>query len=164
MPTTLPQCVTGKVQPNLVAAAANSPCPSNTKKPMSVLAMWLRTTKLNPRAASAVARVRCRHARTMPSAAITPNGTTVKRECATYDTAIPCHLTMRLSDAELRRQQTKLIYPDHRPSPRSIEDAAPRSLEPIVRRRAERRDGSKQVTLRRRIAGPDTNSPRPTRR
>jgi hypothetical protein len=42
---------------------------------------------------------------------------------------------MRLSDAGLRRRQPKLIYPDHRPSPWRIEDAAPRSLEPIVRRR-----------------------------
>jgi hypothetical protein len=40
---------------------------------------------------------------------------------------------MRLSDAGLRRRQTKLIYPDHRSSPWSNEDDAPRSLEPIVR-------------------------------
>ena len=30
---------------------------------------------------------------------------------------------MRLSDAGLRRQQTKLIYPDHRPTPWLTEDA-----------------------------------------
>jgi hypothetical protein len=42
-------------------------------------------------------------------------------------------LTMRLSDARLRRRQTKLIYPNHRPSPWLTEDATPRSLEPIVR-------------------------------
>src|ERR1700722_4146265 len=41
-------------------------------------------------------------------------------------------LTMRLSDAGLRRRQTKPIYPDHRPPPWPTEDAAPRSLEPIV--------------------------------
>jgi hypothetical protein len=41
---------------------------------------------------------------------------------------------MRLSDAGLRRRQTKLIYPNHRPSPWSTEDAVPRSLEPLVRR------------------------------
>jgi hypothetical protein len=40
---------------------------------------------------------------------------------------------MSLSDAGLRRRQTKLIYPDHRPSAWLTEDAAPRSLEPIVR-------------------------------
>jgi len=33
------------------------------------------------------------------------------------------HLTMRLSDAGLRRHPTKLIYPDRRPSPWLIEDA-----------------------------------------
>jgi uncharacterized DUF497 family protein len=42
-------------------------------------------------------------------------------------------LTMRLSDARLRRRPTKLIYPDHRPTPWFTEDAAPRSLGPIVR-------------------------------
>ena len=31
---------------------------------------------------------------------------------------------MRLSDARLRRHQTKLIYPDHRSSPLPNEDAA----------------------------------------
>ncbi len=40
---------------------------------------------------------------------------------------------MRLRDAGLRRRTTKLIDPDHRPSPWLTEDAAPRSLEPIVR-------------------------------
>jgi len=43
-------------------------------------------------------------------------------------------LTMRLSDAGLRRPKTKLIYPNHRPPPWPNEDATPRSLEPIVRR------------------------------
>jgi hypothetical protein len=43
-------------------------------------------------------------------------------------------LTMRLSDAGLRGPTTKLIYPHHRPAPWPIEDSAPRSLEPIVRR------------------------------
>jgi hypothetical protein len=42
-------------------------------------------------------------------------------------------LTMRLSDVGRHRHQTKLIYPDHPPSPWLTEDAAPRSLEPIVR-------------------------------
>jgi hypothetical protein len=44
-----------------------------------------------------------------------------------------CRLTMRLSDAGLRRGQTKLIYPNHRLPPRPTEDVSPRSLEPIVR-------------------------------
>ena len=35
------------------------------------------------------------------------------------------HLTMRLSDAGLRQQPTKLIYPDHRFPPWLTEDAAP---------------------------------------
>ena len=34
-------------------------------------------------------------------------------------------LTMRLSDAGLRRSQTKLIYPDHRPPPWLTEDDTP---------------------------------------
>jgi hypothetical protein len=42
---------------------------------------------------------------------------------------------MRLSDAGLFRVKTKLIYPHHPPPPWPNEDAAPRSLEPIVRRR-----------------------------
>jgi hypothetical protein len=42
-------------------------------------------------------------------------------------------LTMRLSDAGLRRHQTKLLYPDHRLPPWLTEDATARSLEPIVR-------------------------------
>ena len=41
---------------------------------------------------------------------------------------------MRLSDAGLRRRQSKLLYPDHRSPPWPTEDATPRSLEPIVRR------------------------------
>jgi hypothetical protein len=51
---------------------------------------------------------------------------------------------MRLSDAGLRRHPTKLIYPDHRPTPWLIEDATPRSLEPIVRRRSELRKRENQ--------------------
>ena len=43
-------------------------------------------------------------------------------------------LTMRLSDVGLRCRQTKLIYPNHRLPLWPNEDAAPRSLEPIVRR------------------------------
>jgi len=39
---------------------------------------------------------------------------------------------MRLSDAGLRRRQTKVVYPNHRLPPRLNEDVAPRSLEPIV--------------------------------
>jgi hypothetical protein len=48
-------------------------------------------------------------------------------------------LTMRLSDAGLRQRPTKLIYPNHRSSPWVTEDATPRSLEPIVRGRLEKR-------------------------
>jgi hypothetical protein len=40
---------------------------------------------------------------------------------------------MRLSDAGLQCQQTKLIYPDHPLRPWLTEDATPRSLEPMVR-------------------------------
>jgi hypothetical protein len=40
---------------------------------------------------------------------------------------------MRLSDAGLRQRQTKALYPNHRLPPWLTEDAAPRSLEPIVR-------------------------------
>src|ERR1700720_2572528 len=47
--------------------------------------------------------------------------------------AIKVDLTMRLSDAGLRCRKTKLIYPDHRLPSWPTEDAAPRSLEPIVR-------------------------------
>jgi len=46
---------------------------------------------------------------------------------------------MRLSDAGMRRRQTKLIYSNHRLPPWLAEDATPRSLEPIVRRRANQR-------------------------
>jgi hypothetical protein len=47
-------------------------------------------------------------------------------------------LTIRLSDAGLRRRPTKLIYP-HCPFPPWLtEGATPRSLEPIVRRRIGR--------------------------
>jgi hypothetical protein len=45
-----------------------------------------------------------------------------------------CRLTIRLSDAGLRRPKSKLIYLDHRFPPWFTEDATPRSLEPIVRR------------------------------
>jgi len=44
-------------------------------------------------------------------------------------------LTMRLSDAGPHRRQTKALYFNHRPPPWPNEDAAPRSLEPIVRGR-----------------------------
>ena len=44
-----------------------------------------------------------------------------------------CRLTMRLSDAGLRRRPTKLVYLNHRLPPCPTESAAPRSLEPIVR-------------------------------
>src|SRR5258708_5088786 len=54
-------------------------------------------------------------------------------------------LTIRLSDARLRRRQTELVYPNHRPTPWLIEDVASRSLEPIVRRYA--RDFSTQPIL-----------------
>jgi hypothetical protein len=40
---------------------------------------------------------------------------------------------MRLSDAGLLRRPSKRIYPNHKPPPWLTEDAAPRSLEPIVR-------------------------------
>jgi hypothetical protein len=55
------------------------------------------------------------------------------RRCLVVLAMRPCRLTMRLSDAGLRSRQTKLIYPDHRPSPWLIEVSAPRSLQPIVR-------------------------------
>jgi len=42
-------------------------------------------------------------------------------------------LTMRLSDAGLRRHPTKLIYPNHPLPPWLTEDTTPRSLEPMVR-------------------------------
>src|ERR1700760_4105880 len=42
-------------------------------------------------------------------------------------------LTMKLSDARLRRRETKLIYPDHRPTPCPSEVIAQPSLKPIVR-------------------------------
>jgi hypothetical protein len=42
-------------------------------------------------------------------------------------------LTMRLSDAGMRRPKTKLIYYNHKPSPWLTEDAPPRSLELMVR-------------------------------
>jgi hypothetical protein len=53
---------------------------------------------------------------------------------------------MRLSDAGLRRRQTKLLYPNHRPPPWLTEDAAPRSLEPIVRSHAVLSQGSSKET------------------
>jgi hypothetical protein len=40
---------------------------------------------------------------------------------------------MRLSDAGLRRRETELLYLNHRLPPWLTEDAATRSLEPIVR-------------------------------
>ena len=42
---------------------------------------------------------------------------------------------MRLSDAGLRQRRTKTLYPNHRSPPSPAEDAASRSLEPIVRGR-----------------------------
>jgi|SRR5450631_915440 len=54
---------------------------------------------------------------------------------ANIGTAFICLLTMRLSDAELRRRPMKLIYPNHRPFPWPTEEVAPRSLQPIVRSR-----------------------------
>ena len=38
---------------------------------------------------------------------------------------IRCRLTMRLSDAGLRRRPTEPLYANHRPSPWPNEDAAP---------------------------------------
>ena len=46
---------------------------------------------------------------------------------------VKSNLTMRLSDAGLRRRQTMLIYSDHRSSPWLPGAVAPRSLEPVVR-------------------------------
>src|SRR6266478_7967990 len=43
-------------------------------------------------------------------------------------------LTMRLSDAGLRRLKTNALDPHHRLPPWPTEDATPRSLEPIVMR------------------------------
>jgi hypothetical protein len=46
-----------------------------------------------------------------------------------------CLLTMRLSDARLRRRPTKLFYPNHQPLSLAHRRCKPsRSLEPIVRR------------------------------
>jgi uncharacterized protein len=45
----------------------------------------------------------------------------IRRPIGTKRTRI-WNLTMRLSDARVRRQQTKLIYPVHRPSPWFTED------------------------------------------
>jgi hypothetical protein len=44
-----------------------------------------------------------------------------------------CRLTMRLSDAGLRRRQTELIYADHRLPPWLNEDAARDRSNRIVR-------------------------------
>jgi len=41
-------------------------------------------------------------------------------------------LAMRLSEARLRRCQTKMLYTNHRLPPWLTEDATPRSLEPLV--------------------------------
>jgi hypothetical protein len=41
---------------------------------------------------------------------------------------------MGLSDAGLRQQPTKALYPDHQFPPWPAEDVAPRSLQPTVRR------------------------------
>jgi hypothetical protein len=47
---------------------------------------------------------------------------------------------MRLRDAGLRQRRTKALYPNHRLPPWPTEDAAPRSLEPIVRHRRDHRE------------------------
>jgi hypothetical protein len=65
--------------------------------------------------------------------AVKTNGATfIKRNPVRNDKAILPGLTMRLSDAGLRRHPTKLIYPNHRLPPWFIEDAAPRSLELLL--------------------------------
>jgi hypothetical protein len=56
---------------------------------------------------------------------------------------------MRLSGAGLRCRQTKLIYPDHRLPPWPNGDAAPRSLEPIVRQHPLCRAGDAQARAKR---------------
>ena len=70
-------------------------------------------------------------------------------------------LTIRLSDAGLRRRQTKLIYPNHRLPPWLNGDATRRSLEPIVRRL---RDGVLRhhysVTCRHNTLSSETTSPK----
>jgi len=53
---------------------------------------------------------------------------------ATPIIAEPVRLTIRLSDAGLRRRQTKLIYPNHRPHSLAHRRCDPRSLEPMVSR------------------------------
>jgi len=65
--------------------------------------------------------------------------TTIHKQVVHAAPEAPCwrnivHLTMRLSDAGLHQRQTKALYPNHRLPPWLTEDAAPRSLEPIVRR------------------------------
>jgi hypothetical protein len=68
--------------------------------------------------------------------------TTTKQSAAATNRAIGWllrHITMRLSDTGHRQPKTKLIYPHHRLPPWFNEDAAPRSLEPIVRRLYGRR-------------------------
>jgi hypothetical protein len=64
--------------------------------------------------------------------------TTIYKQVVHAAPEAPCwrnivHLTMRLSDAGLHQRQTKALNPNHRLPPSLIEDAAPRSLEPIVR-------------------------------
>jgi hypothetical protein len=61
---------------------------------------------------------------------------------------------MRLSDAGLRQRQTKALYPNHRLPPWPTEDAAPRSLEPIVRclRRGQQSAPGQSDNLARRSA------------
>jgi len=54
---------------------------------------------------------------------------------------------MRLSDAGLRRRRTNALYPNHRLPPWPAEDAASRSLEPIVRGRLRTTVKSKYDTL-----------------
>src|ERR1700678_3159455 len=55
------------------------------------------------------------------------HGTSITRKGSIW------HITMRLSDAGLRRRQTKALYPNHRPYSSAHRRRAPRSLEPIVR-------------------------------
>src|SRR5580658_3612431 len=51
------------------------------------------------------------------SAAMTPDGGRAKAVNTSANARITWVLTMRLSDAGLRRRRTKLIYPNHRPPP-----------------------------------------------
>jgi hypothetical protein len=63
------------------------------------------------------------------------NGQPSSEKCTSYLRSVHAQwdLMMRLSDAGLHQRQTKALYPNHRLPPWPNEDAAPRSLEPIVR-------------------------------